>query len=138
MSLIVADTGKIKFLDFLTAFGGIGLAGLWARLFTNNYTPVHGMVPASFTEAIWAGYAKAQLTGWGGSALNGTNHAFSTATLIGFANTSGVSQDTYGYYVTDDPITTVFFAERFAGAPVAIPNGLSLGLQVQFTQTSEF
>lgn len=138
MSIIVMDSGKKVFLDFLSGFGGDNLVGVVAKLYTNNVTPAHGSVLANFIEAAWAGYVAQTLSGWGGAGLDGTFHAFSTASLVGFGNTSGVGQNTYGYFVTDITGAILLFAERFAGAPLTIPNGLSLGLQVTFTQTSEF
>jgi hypothetical protein len=132
------DSGKKFFLDYLTNFGGDNLVGVVAKLYTNDVIPGHASILANFALAAWAGYANQTLTGWGGSNLDGANRAQSTASLVGFGNTSGVAQACFGYIVTDITGAILLFAERFAGAPLSIPNGLSLGLQVTFTQQSEF
>jgi hypothetical protein len=138
MSIIVYDSGKRWLLDYLTGQGGSNLIGMVAKLFVNNQTPGHADTLAMYTIAAWAGYANQLLAGFGPSALDGTFHAFSTASQIAFPNGSGVAQQAYGYIVTDAAQSTLVFGERFAGAPVAIPAGLGLGVQITFTQQSEF
>lgn len=139
MSAVIMDSGKTRFLDVLTGLSTAGLSGAKFHLYTNNVTPSHADVLATYTEATWAGYSAQTAGAWSGATLDGTFHGTSSqANPMGFMNTSGVTQTCYGYYVTDGAGLALLMAERFAGAPLNILNGQSLSLTPNVKDTSEF
>ena len=138
MSAVVMDSGKKRFLDFLTSSGGTGLLGVKAHLFTNNVTPNRADLLSTYTEAAWTGYASQTLSGWAVASLDGTFHALSTASPVIFNNGSAGTVSAYGYFVTDSGGTNLLYAERFAAPPVSILAAQSLTLTCTFTDTSEF
>lgn len=94
------------------------------HLFTNNVTPTLADTVATYTEASWTGYAAVSKT-FTDYTINGVSghNGFAIASPIAFSNTSGSSQNAYGYYVTDSGGTILLAAARFDSAPVSIPNG---------------
>jgi hypothetical protein len=118
------DVGCQNFLNDFIA-DRLGTNKYYFRLYTNNVTPGTGNVLGDFTEAVFAGYAAVlgNTVAWPGASL-AAHVAQSTGSNIVFTNTSGVSQNVYGVYVTDGAAPTkLYFAERDLSAPVAIPNG---------------
>lgn len=97
------------------------------RLFVNNLTPGLGNVPSDFTEAAWSGYSAQSVAEASWTFSQVTSHVGSLqAPNVSFANTSGSSQNAYGYFVTDSTNTYVIFCARFDAAPLVIPNGGAL------------
>lgn len=96
------------------------------RLFTNAITPTLSTVWANMTEAAWSGYA-AQTQSWSDFTINGVaaHNGFALASPISFDNTSGSTQQAYGYYVTDPSNTKLLAVALFDGAPISIPTGTS-------------
>jgi len=137
MTIRVMNIGDLAFLDFLTGNGGADLDGCICHLYTNNVTPAASDVLGTYTEAAWTGYASQAMSLWPAAAIV-SNKGSSNHPAIFFTNGSAGSVNTYGYYVTDSGGTLLLFAERFAAAPVAIPAGLSLFLQITFTDNTEF
>jgi hypothetical protein len=99
-------------------------AGVKYRLFVNAITPTLGTVLASLTEASFSGYAPVSLS-WSNYTLNGVSghNGYALAPPIVFTNSSGTSQNVYGYYVTDSADTLLLAVALFDGAPVVIPTG---------------
>ena len=126
--LVLMDTFKQKLMDKLTGQGTTGLNPVRYHLYTNNVSPGHLDTLATYTEASFAGYAAVNVSSWGASTIDSGFHANSTASQISFTNSSGSSQNVYGYYVTDTGSGFLWYAELFAGAPIAIANGTSLFL----------
>lgn len=138
MSAILVDGGKQAMLKLKVGLGTISLSNSIYHLYTNNVVPTHSDTLGSYTEATWASYAHQLAGGWSAPVLDGTFHATSTGNLMTFANSSGSAQTAYGYYVTDNGITTLLFVERFSGAPLTIPNGMTLTITPTVTDQSEF
>jgi hypothetical protein len=117
------------------------LNGAKVHLYGSAHTPARGDSLATYTaiESAWAGYA-AQSPAWTASALTaGDQPGFTQSGTLTFGpNTSGGSVNVYGYYVTDSADTQFLGGETFAGAPIAVPNGVSLAFVVQFQDISEF
>lgn len=134
MSLTVPDEGKSSLLSSLITNK---LNATNIKLFTNNYTPDHTSVAASFVEAAWTGYAQVAMAGWSAPAATGDFHYTTTANPAVFSNTSVGAQVCYGYYMVD-ATGKVIGAERFAGAPLSIPSGNTLTVTVTYTDQSEF
>jgi hypothetical protein len=136
MSIIVLDTGIKNDLDTLTNQAGVvTLPSMVARLYTNNHTPIHTDVIGAFTEAAFTGYAGQALPTWA-AAVVAASVASSLAGAVTFNNGSAGSVNVYGYYVTNAGNTVAYWAEIFAGAPLAIPAGLGLQLTITFTVQS--
>jgi len=135
MAIIVLDGGIQNQLNVLINNGGNKLDTYKARLYTNNHTPVHTDAIGAFTEAAWAGYTSQTLSPWGAASVS-ASVASSLGPVVVFNNTSGGSVNTYGYFATDAGNTTAYFAELFAGAPISIPTGLGLSLQITFQEQS--
>ncbi len=139
MAVIVPLIGEINMLtDYLTS------ASYRLRLYQNNYTPVAASVLGDFTAATFSGYAQATLAAgippWSTPADDGAGRALSFSTLITFANSTGaVGNNIYGYYIVDAGGTKLFWAERFAGAPIDMTTaGKTLNVVPVLTFKSEF
>jgi hypothetical protein len=138
MSAIIVDGGKQLMLKLKVGLSTINLSNALFHLFTNNVSPTHSDTLGTYTEAAWTGYAAQVAGGWSAPTLDGTFHATTTGGLMTFTNPSGSSQSVYGYFVTDNPKTTLVFVERFTGAPLTIPNGMTLTVTPTITDQSEF
>lgn len=143
MSLKVPDVGELLLLNVLTGqAGATNISALTCFLYSNNYTPVDGSVVGDFTEANFGdpavNQARKTLSAWTAASTTGDSHAQSTAAAMTYTNTSGAAKDVYGYWVGNVTKTNLYFAERFAGAPLNIPNNTALILTPNFTLISEF
>lgn len=138
MSFILVDTGKINETDYILGNGTNAWNGAKIFLYTNNHTPAHGDTPSAYTKATWTGIGTPSLSGFPASTLDGSNRAKSTANPAIFGNTSGSGQVCYGYYIVDSTEAILLGAEKFAGAPITIPDSFSFAVTFTFTQTSEF
>lgn len=94
------------------------------HLYTNNYTPTLSTVLGDLTEAAWSGYA-AITQQFSDFTLNGVaaHNGYAIAPPITFANSSGVSQTAYGYYVTDHSNATLLAVALF-DTPLVLPTGV--------------
>jgi len=72
------------------------------HLYANNFTPDKSSTLGSFTEATVGGYAPIQIDPPDWIAPSTSGHVASNmAALITFVASAGLTQDCYGYYVTD-------------------------------------
>lgn len=115
MNSVFADEGLIAILQKIV------VVDLTLHIFTNNITPTVNSVYADFTEASYSGYAAFTLThtDWVSLGVSGHIGALAYPTLTTF-NSSGGSEDIYGYYVTDVADTFVFWAGLFDSSPVTV------------------
>lgn len=118
MAVIMSEVALSKILDLYLNGSGSSIVGSW-RLYSNDYTPVPGMLVGAFTEVTASGYAPVSVldTGWtltlaGTGLYDGTNDA------IAFTMDEAVT--VYGYYVLDGD-GDVAWAQRFA-TPVVLPS----------------
>jgi hypothetical protein len=102
------------------------------HLFCNNYTPVRGMTPASFTEAAGGGYAAITL-----AAANWTEETGDTPRQVQqpsqtFTFTGALTTNTtiYGYYITNSAGTVVLWAQLLDTPFVPANNGDKLTIPV--------
>jgi len=120
MDLLFPDQGLVYQLSQILT------GGVKYRLFTNNIVPGLSTTLAGLVEAAWAGYAPISQS-WSNFTTNGVSghNGFGIAAPINFANTSGVNQSAYGYYVTDPAgsPTMILAIALFDSAPVVVPNG---------------
>lgn len=125
MALVVPNTGEAAALSIL--IGKTVQPSLAIRLFTNNLVPDESTSIGSMNECTTAGYPTNGITltgsSWtvatdGGTGVTTASYGSQTFTLTAAASI-------YGYYVTDSGAspTTVFWVERFSGAPFTLPSG---------------
>lgn len=128
MALNVPDVGENKALENIV--NKTAPENLVLRLFKNNITPSDSDTAATYTEAVFPGYAAITLTGatWGAaSAGTITYGSQQTFTCSGVA-----TDDIYGYYVTQVTSGVLMWSERDGAAPFAIRNS---GDAVKITPT---
>jgi len=77
-------------------------AGVRLHLFTNDITPDRDTVLADLTEAAWSGYVMIELddTDFGTTGV-AAHQGYMMANPQSFLNSSGVDQDAFGYYYTE-------------------------------------
>lgn len=117
MNMVITDDGKQFSLAMLAA--GIVSVGptLQFGLYSNNYVPVDGSLPANFTPAVFTGYAPILLdlsTGWAVT-LDGAAHiAYLTKTVpLSFTCTAGVAETIYGWFIYNADDNTIWCAQKF-------------------------
>ncbi len=117
--LVVADVGEEAFLDLILA------VGYTLRLYRTDVTAglteqqIDALVAGSFTEANFAGYAAAALTGgsWTTTQANPSTGVYGTQTFT--RSSTGTAQLIYGYYVTLTAGGALRWFERFP-APISV------------------
>lgn len=135
---IVLDTGKILLLNVLAGVGvGDGISSAFVDLYTNDVTPSHTNVYSDFTLGSWTGYAQGTLTGWVPAVISADFHGTTTCTSVSFTNLSASPVTVYGYVCKGNTSGIGLMASRFDGAPVTIPAGGSLIVQITFTDTND-
>lgn len=118
MALNMPDVGENKVLEMLV--NKTAPENLVLRLFKNNITPSDTDTAATYTEAVFPGYAALTLTGatWNAAAAGSiTYSAQQTFTCSGVA-----TDDIYGYYVTQVTSGVLVWSERDGAAPFAVRN----------------
>lgn len=92
----------------------------YLRLFTNNLTPANTDAIGSYTECGDASYNPIALTGssWSISNVSGGRSATYPAQTFNFA----AGNNLYGWYITDNPATKVYFAGNLPSPPVVVPS----------------
>lgn len=132
MSLIIPNNSKITILNLIT--NNISSGGdLKLKLFINDIIPSNATVIEDITECSYSGYSPINLTGsnWLTDTTDGTtvtSYEQQTFSLL----EGGL---VYGYFITSNSGSDLFWIERFSGAPFEVPNGggtinisLSIGL----------
>jgi hypothetical protein len=119
MALVVPNNGEGDALQYFV--NRATPENLVLRAFTNNITPAETDNAAAYTEDTAPGYASITLTGasWGApseGAPSSIAYAQQTWTYTGASNV-------YGYFMTRATSGRIALAERFTGAPFAIPSG---------------
>lgn len=98
--------------------------GLLYNLYTNNRTPALSDTLASYSPALWSGYAPILVPAAAWTVASVTSHLGDLeASPINFNNTSPGPVTVYGYFITDDTGTQLVGAARFDLAPVTIERG---------------
>jgi hypothetical protein len=90
--------------------------------YSNNFTPTTASILANFTENTYAGYAAQDISNWGAPST-----AAHVTTIQGDPNTftrstTGAAENVYGYFVTDQAGTTLYYAEKDPGGPRVLTN----------------
>lgn len=120
MALVVPNVGEVRLLRYIV--NNVSPTNLVLHLYVNDVTPSELDSTSTFTEATSSGYSSATLSGssWSVGTTDGTSSALYSA---GITFTFSVGESVYGYYVTDTPTGNLLWAERFPGAPFALPSG---------------
>lgn len=136
MALLVPNVGEVRLLRYIV--GNASPSNLQLHLYTNNRDPQEADTYGSYTTATAIGYEPSILytnswsVGTDGSQVssalynNGITFTFGTA-----SNT----QNVYGYFVTDES-NNLLWAEKFPGAPFALPSSggeIAIRPQVQLS-----
>jgi hypothetical protein len=133
MHQIYPDEGLIEFLERAVA------GDFKFKLFTNNFTPDRDTELADLTEAVFAGYAEVTVAAADFTLSGVAGHVGSlVAAPIAFLNSSGISQNAYGYYATDSAETMLLMVARFDSAPVAKATGDSFLVTPTISDFSQY
>lgn len=135
MPLVVPDVGEVRLLRYIV--GNTYPTSLILQLYTNDLTPVDTSTDLSFTSATATSYAPATLSpnSWGIGTTSGTSSALYNSGITFTFGTAAATQNVYGYYVTDQA-GALLWAERFPGAPFALPQSggeIAIRPQVQLS-----
>jgi hypothetical protein len=119
MALNFPDTGENIALEALV--NKTAPQNLVLRLYQNNITPSDTDTAGTYTEATFAGYSAATLTGASWNAASGGSIAYSSQ-LAFTRSTTGSPQSIYGYYVTQATSGILVYSERDSAGPFSITN----------------
>jgi hypothetical protein len=99
-------------------------------LFTNSATVSDTTVASDLTPGAWTGYAQVSLprSSWTTPVVSGTTCTLGTTVVPQWTNTSGSSVNVYGWMLRGAVSGTLYLAQNFSGAPIAIPNTYYLTL----------
>src|SRR5436189_2973693 len=120
MAGVMADNGSKQVLS--EARTTWNTTALKLHLFVNNITPTTSNVIGDFTEASFTGYAAASIVTWAAPSVAAHIASMSPASVTFTRTATGTVQTVYGYYVTDNANTVLYWSERDANAPINITN----------------
>lgn len=138
-TVIWSNDGSLLDMELMRAFLNAGANNVFARLFTNNYTPVHSSVPANFTEATFVGYSPVA-PNFAAAFLNGGGKAEIDSAVVSWLFTAGVGTATvYGWYLTYDTGggNVLVMATKFIVPVVLTPAAPTLDRVIRATAVSE-
>lgn len=94
------------------------------HLFSNVYVPTLNTTLSDLTEASFSGYAPqpAPVSAFTITGVSG-HQGYAIAPPVTFTNSSGGSENVYGYYVTDVSDAILLAVALFDGAPISIAAG---------------
>lgn len=109
-------------LGTMTGVGG-ALNGAKVHLYKTNVALSPDLDVGAFTEADFTGYAASSAITWGspGYDVNNVPEVFGDMKTFNAGTPITVTNQVYGYFVTDGAGTALLYAEAFAG-PVAVIN----------------
>jgi hypothetical protein len=139
MSFIVPTAAELDTLTDMIA--SIMSGSFWMRLYASSVTINTGTTLASLNavEATFTGYSAQQLTTWSTPAIDGSSAAATLTTQGQFTPTAGGgSGNVYGYYISNAAKTKFYGAEQFSGAPITIPQNITLEVDFTYTVLSRF
>jgi len=116
MALNFPDTGENLALEMIV--NKTAAQNLIIRLYKNNITPSDTDTAATYTEAVFPGYAAITLTGASWNAAAAGSIAYSAQQT--FTCSGAATDDIYGYYVVQSVSGTLLYSERDGSAPFAV------------------
>ena len=139
MPILVPNVGERRLLQYI--IGNATPTNLQLRLYAfpvSQSTPAETDDFSTYTEPTATGYAVATLSpnSWAVSTDgSGTSSALYNNGITFTFGTAASVQNVYGYYVTDNS-NNLLWAERFPGAPFALPTSggeIAIRPQVQLS-----
>jgi hypothetical protein len=131
MAFVLALNGMDNLLNDLTI-------GTRVRLFKNDITPSASDGLGDYTEADFSGYSAVTVTQGSASVVSGKAQNVLSPSAVFSHDDGGTDNNIYGFYVTDATPSTLYYAERFSGAPIAMDDdGDSITVAVTFTLDQE-
>lgn len=119
MAFVTTNLGEVLLLKYM--LGQSTADNVRLHLYTNNLTPAATDSLSMYTESVASGYSVKELPGaaW----TYGTVSSTSSASYARQTYTYSTSETVYGYYITNQGVSTLIWAERFTGAPFQVPSG---------------
>jgi hypothetical protein len=136
MSIVLPNEGEIELLNKMLQHTSDS-ENYILKLYNNNYTPDGNATTASFTTAIFSGYADVTLarSNWSNATLNASNKGQTSYSQQSW--TCGVTGDTvYGYFVVGDISGKCLWAEKFV-TPRTLSNTDILNITPSFTLSTD-
>lgn len=118
MALVISDAGISYILDAIRAKFNVDVLNI--HLFVNNLTPARTNVLGDFSEANFSGYAIQAVPTWGAPAVASHVATSQPAGVVFTVGVGGVSNNVYGYFVTDPGNSVLYWSERDAAAPITL------------------
>lgn len=143
MPLVVPNSVLLGFVGQLvdSSVNAIQMRDVLVHLYTNDYTPTTSTTFGDLTECVLPGYAAVPIGDgdWSAPGLVGgrAQVQLHPPGTIDFTTSDVAGTLIFGYYVTDDPMTRLFFAERF-DFPRTLQQASPIALQIFFTLKNEF
>lgn len=134
--LVCPDEGEVTlFTPIATTYLNAGNTRL--GLFQSNTTPSDSTTLAGLTAATFSGYAVATVSTFI-TPTESANKARTQATSVDFTHNGGATSNTiYGYYVYDNALSKLLWAERFDASVSMANNGDKISIQLKLTLDSE-
>lgn len=120
MTLKMADDGIRDKLE--RARAAWNTTALRLHLFKSNTTPTTSTVIGDFTEADFPGYAAVDIITWAAATVAAHVATIAAALRTFTRSTTGAVQNIYGYYVTNNANTILWWSERDPNAPIPLTN----------------
>jgi hypothetical protein len=119
MSFITTNLGDVLLLKYM--LNNTTPTNPRLHLYTNNITPSTSDVLSLYTESVATGYSVKELGGtfWTFATVSGTSTASYATQTFSYSTTDTL----YGYYLTDQSVATLIWAEKFSGGPFTLPSG---------------
>jgi hypothetical protein len=129
---VATQLGQIELLSY--ALNNQTPSDMLLHLYSNNWSPNYTDTLTNYTEVSVSGYVPMVLNGgmWT-IGLNDSGIVAATYPMQTFPFSTSVTA--FGYYITDNAITTVIFAEMFSNPPFYLS---SSGGNIKITPTVTF
>lgn len=118
MALVVPNGSEAQMLNYI--LNKTTPEDLTIRLYSNDITPGETDVVGTYTEVTGGGYSSISLTPASWTVTPG-NPSSGEHTQVTWTFTGSVGL-VYGYYITRDSTSDLFWAERFTSGPFNIQN----------------
>lgn len=136
MALVVPNSAELELLELM--LGSYSSSNqLKCKLYKNDYTPIATSVVGDFTEATFTGYASVTIDEslWSYATVDGKAVATYDSSPMEWTVT-GSPHTVYGYYVTSNDGTVLYFAEKFSTA-LSLATDDTPQLQLKFKAYSD-
>lgn len=138
MPLVAPNDGLQLLIALLLKDASVPVLDWKLDLYRNDYTPVQGSVPASFTVANFTGYSQVSITRatWNAPTLVGNKAQIQYGYTPITWTATGSYQIIFGYFITEPATDKLLIAERFA-VPVDLSVYPVVGVLPRVTLTTD-